>query len=302
MKFSFWPQPTQDFDTMQQLGQHVEETGWDGIWLADHFMPNAEDTSAPWPEAWVTLSALATSIPRIRLGTLVTGNTYRHPAVLAKMAATLDHISAGRVVLGIGSGWQENEHEKYGLPFYDVAERLKRLDEACYIIQSLFTKDSTSFSGDYYQLADAPLVPKPVQSPLPLLIGGGGERVTLKIAAKYANEWNVWGSVETLVHKMKILDQHCESLDRDPTEIHRTAVALLFLSEDQEYLDKIRSQTLAQPAIIGNASEVRDIIGEYRAAGVDELIIPDFTMGQGNTDKKRDTLDRFLNLAAADFR
>ena len=274
----------------------------DGIWLADHFMPNAEDTSAPWPEAWVTLSPLAMNIPRIRLGTLVTGNTYRHPAVLAKMAATLDHISGGRVVLGIGSGWQENEHEKYGIPFYDVSERLKRLGEACHIIQSLFTNDLTSYSGEFYQLVEAPLEPKPVQSPLPLLIGGGGERVTLKLAAQYANEWNVWGSVETLIHKMKVLDQHCESQQRDPADIHRTAVALLFLSEDQKFLDKMRSRTLAQPAIIGNANEVRDIIGEYQAAGVDELIIPDFTMGTGNTAQKRDTLDSFLNQAAVGFR
>lgn len=302
MKFSFWPQPTQNFDTMQQLGQHIESTGWDGIWLADHFMPNAEDTSAPWPEAWVTLSALAMNIPRIRLGTLVTGNTYRHPAVLAKMAATLDHISGGRVVLGIGSGWQENEHEKYGIPFYDVSERLKRLGEACHIIQSLFTNDLTSYSGEFYQLVEAPLEPKPVQSPLPLLIGGGGERVTLKLAAQYANEWNVWGSVETLIHKMKVLDQHCESQQRDPADIHRTAVALLFLSEDQKFLDQMRSRTLAQPAIIGNANEVRDIIGEYHTAGVDELIIPDFTMGTGNTAQKRDTLDSFLNQAAMGFR
>ncbi|MFT5562684.1 MAG: alkanesulfonate monooxygenase SsuD, partial [Litorivivens sp.] len=114
MKFSFWPQPTQSFTAVKGLAQHVEETGWDGLWLADHFMPNDDNTSAPWPEAWTTLAALGATIPRLRLGTLVTGNTYRHPAVLAKMAATVDQISGGRVVLGLGSGWHENEHEKYG--------------------------------------------------------------------------------------------------------------------------------------------------------------------------------------------
>ena len=182
---------------MQGLGQHVESTNWDGLWLADHFMPNAEDTTSPWPEAWTTLAALAATVPRIRMGTLVTGNTYRHPAVLAKMAVTADQISGGRVVLGIGSGWQENEHQKYGIPFYTVSERLKRLDEACQVIKGLLSEKSADFSGNYYQLDQAPLEPKAVSS-LPLLIGGGGEKVTLKITAKYADEWYVWGSVDTL--------------------------------------------------------------------------------------------------------
>ncbi|MBD3646213.1 MAG: TIGR03560 family F420-dependent LLM class oxidoreductase, partial [Pseudomonadales bacterium] len=202
MRFSFWPMPTQSFEEMKALGEHVEKTGWDGMWLADHFMPNAEDTSAPWPECWTTLSALSAVIPRIRMGTLVTGNTYRHPAILAKMAATADHISDGRIVLGLGSGWQENEHEKYGIPFYTVNSRLRRLDEACQLIKALFNEDSVNFDGKYYQLKDAPLVPKPKQDKLPLLIGGGGEKMTLKITAKYADEWNVWGTVDTMIHKM----------------------------------------------------------------------------------------------------
>jgi len=302
MKFSFWPQPSQDFETVHQLGQHVESTGWDGLWLADHFMPNAQDTSAPWPEAWVTLGALASLVPRIRLGTLVTGNTYRHPAILAKMAATLDHISGGRVVLGMGSGWQENEHLKYGIPFYDVSERLHRLAEACQIIKSLFTEESTTFSGEFYQLNDAPLEPKPIQAPLPLMIGGGGEKLTLKITAQYADEWNVWGTVDTLIHKMKVLDQHCEKLGRDPSEIQRSAVALLFLSEDQTYLEKMRTQNMAQAAIIGTSAEVRDILGAYRDAGVDEIIIPDFTMGLGATSQKTALLDKFLTESANEFR
>ena len=163
MRFSFWPTPSQPFAEVMSLGRHVEQTGWDGIWYADHFMPNAEDTSQPTPEAWTTLSALAASVPRIRLGTLVTGNTYRHPAVLAKMAATVDHISEGRVVLGLGSGWQENEHTAYGIPFYSVNGRLRRLAEACQIIKALYREESVTFDGEYYQLKNAPLQPKPHQ-------------------------------------------------------------------------------------------------------------------------------------------
>lgn len=298
MKFSFWPQPTQSFTTVRALAEHVEATQWDGLWLADHFMPNAEDTSAPWPEAWTTLAALAAVIPRLRLGTLVTGNTYRHPAVLAKMAATVDHISGGRVVLGLGSGWQENEHEKYGIPFHTIGNRLERLEEACQVIKSLFNEPSTNFSGKFYELHDAPLEPKPVQSPLPLLIGGGGEKVTLRITAQYADEWNVWGNVAELKHKMTILDQHCEKLGRDPAEIHRTAVAMIFLTDDDKFAAKMNASTDRPPRIAGNVSQLQDIIGAYKEIGVDEFIVPDFSLGMDLNEQKMQVLDTFINEIA----
>jgi F420-dependent oxidoreductase-like protein len=294
MRFSFWPQPTQSFETMRTLAAHVEKTGWDGLWLADHFMPNADDTDAPWPEAWTTLSALAAVIPRIRIGTLVSGNTYRHPAILAKMAATVDHISGGRVVLGLGSGWQENEHEKYGIPFYTVNNRLRRLDEACQIINRLFLEESVDFEGEYYQLKAAPLVPKPIQPKLPLMIGGGGEKVTLRITAQHADEWNVWGTVETLTSKMKILDRHCENIGRDPSQIQRSAVALMFLTDDEKFAKKMSSTEGGQATIAGNINQVQDIVGAYKEAGVDELIVPDFTM----RDDKLEILDKLINEVA----
>ena len=296
MRFSFWPTPSQSFETMKALAVHVENTGWDGIWLADHFMPNNDDTSAPIPEAWTTLAALSSLIPRLRMGTLVTGNTYRHPAVLAKMAATVDHISNGRVVLGLGSGWQENEHAKYGIPFFTVNNRLERLEEACQVIKALFSEESANFSGKFYQLAEAPLVPKPVQANLPLLIGGGGEKVTLKITAKYADEWNVWGTVDTLIHKMKILDQHCEDLGRDPEKIQRSAVALMFLTDDAKFAKKMNANNDGDgmATIAGNVNQVQDIVGAYSQAGVDELIVPDFTMGAD----KLEILDKLINEVA----
>jgi F420-dependent oxidoreductase-like protein len=296
MRFSFWPNPSQAFDDVVALAEHVEKTGWDGIWYADHFMPNAEDTSAPWPEAWITLAAIGARVPRLRVGTLVTGNTYRHPAVLAKMAATLDHITGGRVVLGLGSGWQENEHKQYGIPFYTIPERLKRLDEACQVIKSLFSEPKSNFTGTYYQLEDASLEPKPVQTPLPLLIGGGGEQVTLKVTAKHADEWNVWGTVETLRHKMAILDKHCADVGRDPKTIKRTAVALLFMSEDATFLERMRNADMQQAAIIGTPDEVKQTVADYEAAGVDELIVPDFTLGP--KDQKIATLDTFITHVA----
>jgi len=296
MRFSFWPTPSQSFEDVLSLARHVERTGWDGIWYADHFMPNAADTSAPWPEAWVTLSALGALVPRLRIGTLVAGNTYRHPAVLAKMAATLDHITGGRVVLGLGSGWQENEHRQYGIPFYTVAERLARLDEACTVIRALFREPKSSFAGRFYQLEDASLEPKPVQTPLPLLIGGGGEQVTLRITAQHADEWNVWGTPTILEHKMRILDQHCRNIGRDPKSIRRTAVALLFMSDDSTYLERMRAAKIQQPHLIGTVEEIRALVAEYERIGVDELIVPDFTLGA--MAQKTATLDRFITEVA----
>lgn len=296
MHFSFWPAPSHPFATHVDLARHAESTGWDGVWLADHFMPNAEDTSQDWPEGWTTLSALAMAVPRVRLGTLVIGNTYRHPAVLAKMAATLDHISGGRLVLGLGAGWQENEHRQYGIPFHDVPGRLARLDEACEVITSLFTQEKSNFAGRHYQLTDASLEPKPLQSPLPLLIGGGGEKVTLRIAAKWANEWNVWGTPETLAHKISVLEAHCRDLGRDPGTIRKSAQALLFMGEDQAWLDKMRSAPSPMARMIGTPAELRDLVAQYADAGVDELIIPDFTLGGGDATKR--AMDTFLKEVA----
>ena len=292
MRFSFWPNPSQSYADVLMLAQHVEQTGWDGFWYADHFMPNSDNTHVPWPEAWVTLAAIGAQVPRLRIGTLVSGNTYRHPAVLAKMAVTLDHITNGRVVLGLGSGWQENEHQQYGIEFGSVGERLRKLDEACELINQLLGNHTTTFNGEFYQLHDATLEPKPIQTPMPLMIGGGGEKVTLKITAKHATEWNVWGTVETLTHKMSVLDQHCRDLGRDPKTIQRSAVALLFMSEDETVLANARAAATQRPSIVGTPDEVREIVQAYADAGVDELIVPDFTLGP--TPAKLATLDQFM--------
>ena len=296
MRFSFWPASTQSWEDVLEMARHVESTGWDGFYFCDHFMPNGRNVDAPWAEVFTTLGGIAAAVPRIRFGTLVCGNTYRHPAVLAKMAATLDRISGGRFVLGLGAGWQENEHLAYGIPFYTLAERLARLDEACQVVKALFGEKRASFKGRYYQLEDAALEPKPVQQPLPLLIGGGGEKVTLRIAARWADEWNVWGDVATLQHKMAILDRHCARFGRDPRAIRRSAVALLQLVDDPQAAEKIRAGATGRPMIVGTADEVARVVQAYRAAGVDELIIPDFNLGP--RAQKLAVLDRFIREVA----
>jgi len=294
MKYSFWPAASGTWTSLLDLCRHAEATGWDGLWFADHFMPNTPEMSGPTSEAWTTIAALAASVPRVRIGTLVSGNTYRHPAVLAKMAANVDQISGGRLILGLGAGWQENEHHAYGLPFYTLGGRMRRLDEACQVITGLLNHDRTTLKGRYYQLENAPLEPKPVQDRLPLLIGGGGEKVTMRIAAQYADEWNVWGSPATLRHKMAILDQHCRNQGRDPQAIKRSCQALLLITDDAQAAERARAA--GRPMIAGTLDEVRATVQEYADAGVDELIIPGFNLGP--PDQAKATLDQFITRVA----
>ncbi|GIW13612.1 MAG: luciferase-like hypothetical protein [Tepidiforma sp.] len=290
VKFAVWPSMNDPWAETLAIARHAEATGWDGIYYADHFMPNAADVSGPVGECWTTLAALAAAVPRVRIGPLVTGNTYRHPAVLAKMAATVDIISGGRLVLGIGAGWQENEHRAYGIEFSTLRGRMDRLEEACQIITSLFTNPRTTFAGRYYQLTDAPLEPKPVQSPVPLLIGGGGEQRTLRIVARFANEWNTWGTPDVLAHKGRVLDRHCEELGRDPRTIRRSAQALLVMSDDPAAVERARASGFA--VIGGTGPELRALVEQYAEAGVNELIIPGFTLGR-TLEEKLAILDRF---------
>ena len=178
--------------------------------------------------------------------------------------------------------------------------RLDRLDEACAVVTSLLRNDRTTFTGEHYALVDAPLEPKPIQSRLPLLIGGGGEKRTLKIAARWADEWNVWGDPALLAHKGSVLAQHCEQIGRDPAEIAHSACAMLILSDDVAWLDRQRTRDFGRPAIVGTPAEVVDIVAAYTAAGVDELLLPDFTMP--DPGRKRATYDLFINEVAPHVR
>ena len=303
MRFSIWPSPAQSFDDIHEITAHCERTGWDGVYFADHFMPNSE---GPEPldgntlECWSVIAALAATVPRLRLAPLVTSVTYRHPAVLANIAAAVDQVSHGRLTLGVGAGWQLNEHAVYGIPLGSVRERMDRFTEAVQVLRSLLSQPRTTFAGEYYQLQDAPCQPAPVQDKLPLLIGGGGERRTLRVAAQYADEWNAWTTPELLAHKLSVLREHCEQLGRDPGEIHVSTQALVYLSTDKQWLEDKREAAGDRPAIIGTPAEVVDIVARYRDAGADELIIPDFTLG--SMARKKDTCDLFMQEVAPAFR
>jgi F420-dependent oxidoreductase-like protein len=191
-------------------------------WNFDHFYPILQDDrTGPCFEGWTMLAALAGVTRRLRLGVMVTGNPYRHPAVLANMAASLDVISGGRLELGIGAGWNEEESAAYGIDLPPLRERFDRLEEACAVIGLLLTREVASFEGTYYRLTDARCEPKPVQRPRPpLVIGGAGERRTLRIAARFADQWNIPGATpEVLAHKIEVLHRHCADVGRDPAEI-----------------------------------------------------------------------------------
>jgi F420-dependent oxidoreductase-like protein len=303
VKFSIWPSPARPWEETLELTRHCEATGWDGVYFADHFMPNGPGEPAldgDVLECWSVVAALAAAVPRVRLATLVTSVTYRHPAVLAKIAAAVDRISGGRLLLGVGAGWQDNEHASYGIELGSVKERLDRFEEAVEILTSMLRNRRTTFSGSYFHVNEAPNQPAPVQERLPLLIGGGGERRTMRIAARYADEWNAWTSPEELAQKVKVLRSHCENLGRDPGEIRVSTQALLFLSTDESWLADKRRAPAAQPVIVGTPGEVSDIVGRYRDAGADELIVPDFTLGP--IDRRKETCDLFMQEVAPQLR
>jgi F420-dependent oxidoreductase-like protein len=223
MRFAFKTSPQNttwpDMLAVWKAADDIElfESGW----TFDHFYPIFSDSSGPCMEGWITLTALAQATTRVRLGTLVTGIHYRHPAVLANMASTLDIVSDGRLELGLGAGWNEEESGAYGIELGSPRERSDRFEEACEVIIGLLTQETTTFDGEYYQLRDARNEPKPLQRPHPpICVGGSGEKRTLLTAARFAQHWNfVGGTPEEFAHKRDVLHQHCEDIGRDPTEI-----------------------------------------------------------------------------------
>jgi F420-dependent oxidoreductase-like protein len=311
MRFGiFTSMGTQTWSGVLDLWKHLEATGWDVACVTDHFMPNTPEREGAMLESWSTLSALAALVPRMRVGTIVLGNTYRHPAVVAKMAAQVDIISGGRLLLGLGAGWQENEHQAYGIPFYTLRERLERLDEACEVITSLWTQRRATFKGRHYQLSDAPLDPKPVQQPHPeLMIGGGGERVTLRIVARHANHWNVWGGPQVLARKSAILAEHCAAVGRDPKTITRSVNMALLITDKKDEVEQLartietrmgrHAADARDTCLAGTPEQIRERLHQLQAAGCGLLFIP--TMFRPLPDLRRD-LDRFIADVVPAFR
>lgn len=218
-------QHDRDWDDMLRYWRDAEaEEAITGGWLFDHFVPINGHVEGPCMDGWTLLAALAASTERLRLGLMVGCNGYRHPAVLAKIATTVDRISGGRLDMGLGAGWFELEYNMYGIPFPPPAQRIHELDEACQALKLLWTEELANFDGKYYKLTEARHEPKPVQAPYPpFTIGGGGEKLTLRVVAKHASIYNApGGTPEEVQHKNRVLDEHCAAIGRDPGEIRRS--------------------------------------------------------------------------------
>lgn len=214
------------WDEVVRIAQRLDEAGVHAVYAPDHFMPNTADDSVvdgPRLEAWTVLTALSQLTSSCRLGALVLGGTYRHPAVVANMVASLDTVSGGRAIAGLGAGWQVNEHVAYGIDMLSVRDRSDRFEESVHVVASLLREPRTTFDGRFFQLHDAPCQPAPLQERLPVLVAGKGEQRTLRTAARYADVWHTWGTPESFAAKSAVLDQRCAEVGRDPAEIRRAS-------------------------------------------------------------------------------
>ncbi len=275
----------QIINSLKKLATTAENNGFDSFWVMDHFhqIPMIGKVEDPMLESWTTLSVVARLTTKIKLGTLVTGIMYRYPAVLAKVAATLDVLSKGRLFMGIGAAWNEDESRAYGIHFPPASERLSRLEEAVQIIRKMWTEEpSASFNGKYYQIHNAYCNPKPIQKPSPpILVGGGGERKTLKIVAKYADACNLFGSAETVKRKLNILKEHCKTIGRDYDSILKTKLSIIVVEDDKQTSEKkiekifkgIPEEQIREFAISGTPEDVLRQIELFEQVDIQYLIV-----------------------------
>jgi F420-dependent oxidoreductase-like protein len=286
LKVSAWLDLSWPIDEVIAIGREAEQAGYHGLWVADHFMDNTgteERSDLGKHECFSVLAGLATAVPRVRLGSMVAGITYRHPAVLANMASTIDHLSGGRLVLGIGAGWQLNEHAAYGIELGSIGARIDRFEESIEVLRGLLTEPRTTVEGKYYQVIDAPMEPKPVQARLPIMIGASGEKRMLGVVAATADEWNTWSVPELFARKSAVLDEHCARVGRDPKSIWRTTQAMVRLDESESVSPRFDT-------IGGSIDQVVDTVGQWQAAGLNEWLVPGF----GSPARARDLFARIM--------
>ena len=266
LRFGICTDQNLPWPTLVERWRYFEALGFDSVWDCDHYIQPSRPTG-PYFEGWTLLAGLAARTERIRVGVLVSSNTFRHPALLAKEAVTVDHISNGRLELGLGAGWYVPEHEKFGLDFPPPAELVGRFREAVEIVDRLLRNEVTSYEGRYYQLRDAPFRPGPVQRPRPpLTIGAKGPKM-LEIVARHADAWNSSGTVEEVRARNQVLDEKCAAIGRDPAEIVRSLYGWAAIMPDDPW---------------ESVEAFQEVIGRYREAGIEEFIIdqpPDAQFG-----------------------
>jgi F420-dependent oxidoreductase-like protein len=286
----------------REIARAAEDLGYHSVWLPDHYVatPDGLDPSPKTPllDGWTTLGALAQATARIRFGPMVASNTFRHPAVLAKMAASLDHLSGGRFELGMGIGWFDFEHECFGIPFPPVPERLRAFEEAIRIVLALWREPEVDFAGRFYTLRGAIAEPKPLQpGGPPLLIAASGEKVALRLVARHADHWNTYRPAEQYGHLARVLGEHCAREGRDPGAILRSAMMPVYLTEDDAVRGKLDRWGGGPAArewfLVGSQAEIEDRIGRLVEAGA-ELVVVQVDGHERNADTLREFAERFF--------
>jgi F420-dependent oxidoreductase-like protein len=281
--FTFAGVPDREmFEHVADLAVAGEQAGFESVWVMDHFwqLPPLGGPTQPMLEAYTLLGGLAARTRRVKLGTLVTGVTYRNPALLAKMVTTLDIVSSGRAMLGLGAAWYEEEHEALGFDFPPARERLDRLEDALQICRAMFTEETPSFAGKHYRIDKALNIPRPLQQNGPrIMVGGSGEKRTLRLVAQYADMCNINGSPDTIRHLLEVLRGHCADVGRDPAEVTTTRLGSLFLTSSAEeaeqtsgFLRDAAGADFEERFTVGDPGAVIDQVGALVDAGLDELI------------------------------
>ncbi|HMJ37058.1 MAG TPA: LLM class F420-dependent oxidoreductase [Baekduia sp.] len=277
------PQNT-TFDDYLALWRFAEDAGLDWASVFDHFLPIESGPTGPCFEGLTMLGAMAAHTERLRCGIIVTGVTYRNPAILAKIAVTIDHISGGRMELGLGAAWYEDEHEQYGVPFPRLGVRMDMLDEACRIVRALWTQERATVEGEHFAVRHALAQPKPLQGRLPLWIGGSGEKRTLRIVAEHADGWNTFhGDPTKYQHKLDVLAGHCADVGRDPGDIRRQIVLRAILGEtEDEARDRARQfadvaglpgAEMVAGMIVGTPEQCAATLEDHRRLGVADFLL-----------------------------
>jgi F420-dependent oxidoreductase-like protein len=276
--------PGEMYDIIVETARSMERLGFTSGWFYDHLHPVPRPSGFPVFECWTMTTAVACVTSKLRIGQMVTCNSYRNPALLAKMAACVDVLSKGRLEFGIGAGWYEHEYNGYGYEYPSTATRIRMMDEAVQIIRMLWEEECITFDGRFYRLKEAYCSPKPVQKPRPpITIGGGGEKITLRATAKWADRSNFFGEPEEFARKSKILDEHCRVVGRDPTEIERSYNEVVVIAEDHEAaVEKARrnARKLGQDPeaymernLVGDPEEVAEFLSRYVDIGVTYFVI-----------------------------
>jgi len=276
--------PVEKYETMSRCANEAQEAGYDAVWLYDHFHTVPTPQLEAVFECWTSMAALARDTSTIRLGQMVTCNSYRPPSLLAKMASCIDVMSHGRLILGIGAGWYRHEYEAYGYEYPDTPDRLRMLRESLQVIKAMWTQDEATFDGRFYRIRGAVNEPKPVQKPHPpIWIGGGGEKVTLKLVAQYGDACNFNADVATVRHKLEVVRQHCEAVGRDYDSVLKTIEFYTILGDKRE-IDRVVADQARRTGqdeefirswhpLHGDADRIAEIVNEYAALGIEYFIV-----------------------------